>query len=208
MGNRTKVISYIIGLLIALQFLLFGIKQVIFIFIERTNITDRVASLTAMLILSATLYLLSKKQNVPLSVLPEKFHKLYIATTVIAAVIFITTPSNYTGGWEAVVLLFYGSVVTPLFEELLFRGYIWNKLSIVYKNEYMVYIISVLLFALWHIGYIDAIAFRTDTGLINVMFWKVAVGFFYGTALGALRLKTKNSYSTMLLHGVMNIFGR
>lgn len=40
------------------------------------------------------------------------------------------------------------------------------------------------------------------------MVWKVITGLCYGMILGAVRLKTKNSYSTMLVHGVLNIFGR
>lgn len=60
----------------------------------------------------------------------------------------------------------------------------------------------------WHKGYIYSIAFRVGNGLANIMMWKVITGFCFGIVLGAVRIKTKNSYSTILLHGVMNIFGR
>jgi len=106
------------------------------------------------------------------------------------------------------MLLLYGSIVTPIFEELIFRGYIWNKLNDIFEKEWITYIVSAVLFALWHLGYVDSIAFRMETGLANVMLWKAITGLCYGVVLGALRLKTKNCYSTMLLHGVMNIFGR
>lgn len=98
--------------------------------------------------------------------------------------------------------------MTPIFEEIIFRGYIWNKLNVVFKKESITYIVSTALFALWHIGYIDAISFRVETGLAIAMFWKVITGLCFGIILGAVRYKTKNSYSTILLHGVMNIFGR
>jgi membrane protease YdiL (CAAX protease family) len=99
-------------------------------------------------------------------------------------------------------------MVIPIFEEMIFRGYIWNKLNVVFEKEWITYIVSTLLFALWHIGYIDAIAFRVETGLVIAMFWKVITGLCFGVVLGAVRYKTKNSYSTILLHGIMNIFGR
>jgi membrane protease YdiL (CAAX protease family) len=60
---------------------------------------------------------------------------------------------------------------------------------------------------MWHLGYVDSIAFRVEIGLGNAMLWKVITGLCYGIILGVLRLRTKNSYSTILLHGVMNIFG-
>ena len=44
------------------------------------------------------------------------------------------------------------------------------------------------------------------SGNLTAVAWKLAAGLGYGAVLGLLRLKTKNCYSTMLLHGVLNIF--
>jgi len=206
--SKVKTLSYIIGLLIAIQLLLLGIKHVAFVFIERTDYTDHIATMIGMIILSVVFVLFTKKQKVSLSVFPEHFNKFYIAGTCLAAVLLVATPSNYSGGFQAIILLIYGSIVTPIFEELIFRGYVWNKLNAVFEKERLTYIISTVLFAFWHLGYIDSLAFRTETGLANVMLWKAITGLCYGIVLGVVRLKTKNSYSTMLLHGVMNVFGR
>jgi len=207
-NRRIKAVLLIIGSLIVLQLSLFIIKQIIFIIVERTNYTDHIASMIGMIILSILFVFFAKKQKVALSVFPERFNKFYILGTCIAAVLFVVTPSNYSGGFQAIMLLLYGSIVTPIFEELIFRGYIWDRLNSIFDKELVAYIVSTVLFALWHLGYIDSIAFRTETGLASVMLWKAIIGLCYGIVLGALRLKTKNSYSTMLLHGVMNIFGR
>lgn len=120
----------------------------------------------------------------------------------------MSTPSNFTGGIQAIILLGYSSLVTPIFEELLFRGYVWNRLTVIFKSESSVYLWSSFLFGVWHLGYFDSLAFRVETDLVQALFWKVITGLFYGLVLGLLRWKTKNCYSTMLLHGAMNIFGR
>lgn len=78
----------------------------------------------------------------------------------------------------------------------------------VFSKEWKTYVVTTALFALWHIGYIDSNAFRVGNGIANVMIWKVITGFCFGIILEAARIKTKNSYSTILLHGVMNMFGR
>ena len=122
--------------------------------------------------------------------------------------LFIARPSNYKGGIESILLLVYSSIVTPVFEELIFRGYIWNELNQIFTSEWKTYIVTTIFFALWHLGYISSIAFRVEYDLLNVMIWKIVTGLCFGIVLGAVRLKTKNCYSTMLLHGVMNIFGR
>ena len=162
----------------------------------------------AMISLSILFVIFARKQKVSLSVFPKHFGKFYIIATCVGIFLLVATPSNYSGGFQAIIMFFYSSMVIPIFEEMIFRGYIWNKLNVVFEKEWITYIVSTLLFALWHIGYIDAIAFRVETGLAIAMFWKVITGLCFGVVLGAVRYKTKNSYSTILLHGVMNIFGR
>ena len=46
------------------------------------------------------------------------------------------------------------------------------------KNDLIAYIVSTLLFGIWHFGYIDTIIWRTslfytNSDIVNIMFWKV-----------------------------------
>ena len=164
--------------------------------------------MTAMLILTGFLWGLSRKGKSKLSIFPDKFTVSYISATVLFAVLLIASPSSYQDGMEAVFLLAYSCIVTPVFEELLFRGYIWNQLSGVLGSKWATYLTTTILFALWHLAYIDSIAFRVEDGLLSVMVWKVVTGLCFGVVLGDVRMKTKNCYAAMLMHGVMNLFGR
>lgn len=206
--EKTKLIGCIVVWLILLQLILFGIEQSIFIFVNRTDYIDHMASMFAMIIITIFFVLFVRSKSISLSIYPKNNKRNYAIATIIVLLLLIVTPSNFTGGFQAITLLIYSSIVTPIFEELIFRGYVWNKLNTMFAKEWKTYIVTTILFALWHIGYISAIAFRVETGLANVMMWKVIVGLFFGIILGAVRLKTKNSYSTILLHGAMNIFGR
>lgn len=64
--------------------------------------------------------------------------------------------------------------------------------------------------SIWHLafGLFDSLVFHVGEGLPEALIWKVITGLCYGLVLGLLRLRTKNCYSTILLHGAMNIFGR
>ena len=208
MKKILKIILITIVLLTIIQLLLLGFKHFTFLFVERTYFSDSIATMFGMIILSGLFILFAKKNKVALSVFPRIFNKYYIIGTLIAFFLLVATPSNYFDGFQAIILLFYGSVITPIFEELIFRGYAWNKLNTVIKKEWGTYLITTILFGLWHLGSYENIAFRVETGLAKIMLMKVIVGLVYGIVLGALRLKTKNCYSTILLHGVMNIFGR
>ena len=205
---KIKTIGFMILVLLLLSLSLFVIKRVIFFFVARTDISDYMASMASMIILTSIILRLSRKAEINLSIFPDKFTVSYISVSIISVVLFIASPSNYKGGIEPILLLVYSSIVTPIFEELIFRGYIWNELNQIFTSEWKTYIITTILFALWHLGYISSIAFRVEDDLLNVMIWKVITGLCFGIVLGAVRLKTKNCYSTMLLHGVMNLFGR
>ena len=194
--------------LLLLSLSLFVIKRIIFFFVARTDFSDYMASMVSMIILTSIILRLSRKAEINLSIFPDKFTVSYIIVSIISVVLFIASPSNYKGGIESILLLVYSSIVTPIFEELIFRGYIWNELNQIFTSEWKTYIITTILFALWHLGYISSIAFRVEDDLLNVMIWKVITGLCFGIVLGAVRLKTKNCYSTMILHGVMNLFGR
>lgn len=76
-----------------------------------------------------------------------------------------------------VFLLAYSCIVTPVSEELLFRGYIWNKwnkLNGISKSKWVTYLTVTILFPLWHLAYIDSIAFLVEDwnqhGCCN-LFW-------------------------------------
>ena len=205
---KIKTIGFMILVLLLLSLSLFVIKRIIFFFVARTDFSDYMASMVSMIILTSIILRLSRKAEINLSIFPDKFTVSYIIVSIISVVLFIASPSNYKGGIEPILLLVYSSIVTPIFEELIFRGYIWNELNQIFTSEWKTYIITTILFALWHLGYISSIAFRVEDDLLNVMIWKVITALCFGIVLGAVRLKTKNCYSTMLLHGVMNLFGR
>ena len=165
--------------------------------------TQRMTTMCAMLILTVAIVLYARLRKTSLSVFPARFSKGYIIVTCIAAAILVSTPSNFTGGYQAILLLLYGSVVTPVYEELIFRGYLWNRLNKVLSKELYTYVWSVVLFTIWHVGYMIP---QLIAGNMTAVLWKLAAGVGYGVVLGFVRLKTKNCYATMLVHGVLNIF--
>ncbi len=113
-----------------------------------------------------------------------------------------------------------GVLVTPLCEELLFRGWGWNRLR---GNPGApvslgwVFVILTGLFALWHGGYADMVILRSAAlghglssaaGLGRILFYKLLVGGAVGVLTGLARMRSKTIFPGLVLHALWNVFGR
>lgn len=107
--------------------------------------------------------------------------------------------------------LFYGAVVTVVFEEVLFRGWVWQKLASLGKDP-VPWLGSSLLFGLWHLGYADTVLWRSSlffpqADLGEILFWKVVTGLVLGLVFGLVRRRCGSVYGSALVHLAINTFG-
>jgi membrane protease YdiL (CAAX protease family) len=107
-------------------------------------------------------------------------------------------------------------LVFPLFEEPLFRGWIWNWINPTLPsrgNGWLSVLITTVLFAIWHLGYWDVVALHVRAGttlsaMMHIMLMKMVIASIIGLAAGLLRWKTGNSYASILFHMFWNLLGR
>jgi len=109
------------------------------------------------------------------------------------------------------------ALVLPIAEELIFRGYLWNKIENSLTGRWqqpLTWAVTTALFAVWHLGYFDAVAQNTpsevlqETGLAFIMFTKVLIGGALGLLAGLGRWKTQRVYAAVFIHAMWNTFGR
>ena len=117
--------------------------------------------------------------------------------------------SQYIFEWKVHVLLFMlsYSLITPIFEELLFRGYIWGKIHEsggMVNPDVLTLCTVTLLFSVWQLGYVDVLIRYSNLGLIMAL--KMIVGLVLGLIVGYLRLKTDKTYASIIFHGLWNLF--
>ncbi len=203
-----KTICLIIMWLVLIQGLLLGMKQIVFYFVNETLYTRSMTTMVSMMILFAIIFLYCQRSKWIMSVFPTKFSSPYIIITIITAIFYgVTLFFVKRLSIQSFLMLLYGSVITPIFEEVLFRGLIWNKLNSCFAKEWKTYLTVTLLFALWHIGYAVGIYFWKSGNLLNIVTMKIMIGAIFGLITGAIRYKTKNCYSGILVHGMLNAFG-
>lgn len=116
--------------------------------------------------------------------------------------------------------LFAGNItaalVIPFFEEFLFRGWGWGQLEESFSfraSGFVHWLVISLLFGLWHFGYIDIYLLKVspanpdmDWGIFFLM--KFLTTFVIGLIVGLPRWRTGRVYGSLILHSLINVFGR
>ena len=162
----------------------------------------KMVAMAGMCILTVVVLFISQVRNTSLSVWPKQFGITTVSVVLLSVLMLLFTAVCFTKGPRGVGLLLYGSLVTPLFEELLFRGHIYVLQLRVHRQTFHVIIVNALLFSVWHLGYI-----------VNPLFcgeWmalcKLIVGLLYGLVLASIRSITKSTLCCVLVHGALNSF--
>ena len=209
---KFKKILFIIIFLTLLQVGRIVFKNLVFVNFDRDLLSDVIVSMVYMIIVICISSIILRKKNINLNFFPKKFNMKYKLFTIFVLLFFIVTPI-ITKNYELynILSLVYNAIITVIFEELIFRGLIFKEIGSI-KNDLIAYIVSTILFGIWHLGYIDTIIWRTslfspDANIPNIMFWKVITGIIIGVILGFFRYKNKNVYSSMLVHTFINTFG-
>ncbi len=134
---------------------------------------------------------------------------------VLIALFLILVLSTIGMGIDILVENIKAALVIPVVEELIFRGWGWTRISARLSGRFagaITWLVTSLLFGLWHIGYSDVLL-RATAGVAGLSFGKVlilklAVALVIGLGAGLIRWRTGKVYGAIFFHGVWNLFGR
>ena len=213
-ARPVKTLLHMVAALAGIQLLRMSLRRLCYLFIPKTMQTDQTITGVFFLLALVVIAVLLRANAYRINMLPDlsgASAKIGWAIATAITLLIMLSGLFVTGqaSLEAVALLAYGSVLTPLFEETLFRGILWRHLEKAGFSKWATYIAATVLFALWHIGYIDSIAWRMAGGNLPwAMGMKVLVGLAVGVLTGLARMKTGNVYAAVLAHAIWNTFGR
>lgn len=140
-----------------------------------------------------------------------------LLTAAGGALLLVLAAINVALDPKQLASLLHGCLVTPFFEELIFRGWGWGRIEAAMPARWRgrgTLALTVFLFGLWHLGYVDVIGLRMaahpehSAPLSLVMGMKVLVGAAVGLLAGLPRLRSRRVYGSMILHALWNLFGK
>jgi membrane protease YdiL (CAAX protease family) len=104
-------------------------------------------------------------------------------------------------------------ITTPILEELIFRGYSWNKFREQGLSNLKTLVITSLFFGLFHLGYYYQISYATQfhpdaPSMVTILFTKIIFATVLGLFMGLMRWKSKKVYGPIIVHSIINILSR
>ncbi len=94
-------------------------------------------------------------------------------------------------------------LTTPILEEVIFRGYCWNKFREEKLSNFTTFIITSIFFGLFHLGYYYQISYSTQfhpdaPSMVKIMFTKLIFGTVLGFLMGLIRWKSKKVFGPII----------
>lgn len=212
--KKRNVIIGIAVLLIGLQLARAATVLLLTLAFGLTVPAQAILSMLAMLLMMGFVLLLAAAQGIKLHIWPQRRNRkttvLYIAGTAVAlALIFLMVFVLDKYSIRSLVTALYFGIVIPLYEELLFRGYIWARLENIGMRQRKIGLFTAAAFSLWHLGYWDVALFYSgdSQNAATYLLTRICVSFVLGLLLAYVRYKSKNCYASILVHSALNTLG-
>ncbi|WWD85136.1 hypothetical protein TEGL_35900 [Terrisporobacter glycolicus ATCC 14880 = DSM 1288] len=130
-----------------------------------------------------------------------------------AALCAVFVSPFFYGGYVSsnLIILILALIAQPIFEEMIFRDYVWNYIRSFQKDEKKVLVIVSFLSALFKIGYWDIVSQNLSVVgssffTIDIIISKVFFGLIIAFILGLVKMKYKDTYLCIFVHSLINVF--
>lgn len=207
MSSKLKNIFKIILMIVSLQIIRIAVRRVLLLFIPITELSLNILNMVIFIIYTYLIVKYCKKNKIDLRVFKVNNKNAYLLLISIFIILFIINLLLNKFSINNMFKILYGTITLPIFEELLFRGYIWSRLLKMFKNEMYVYIITTLLFSIYSVFYIDS-AILLKVFSFGLIIFKLVIGLLFGLITGFVRYKTKNTFSSMIVSSIMNMVSK
>lgn len=128
------------------------------------------------------------------------------------AIVSICLKTYLNGGLltSSLIMIILALIVQPVFEELIFREYLWNYIENFLHDDKKVLIIISILSVLFKFGYWDIVSqnlsvvsssFYTIDVLSSRVFFDLIIAFI----LGGFKIKYQDTYLCVFVHSLLNI---
>lgn len=222
-NSISKVKEYILEVIILLVILQISRVVIKYMFLSQLNLTlenINITNIISIMMVGITVSFILKGNNLynPASQRLIRLNNRYDNKNIRfilggITLIGICMRLYFDGGYllSNLIIITLSLIVQPIFEEVIFRDYIWNYITSFQKDEKKVLVIVSLLSALFKIGYWDIVSqnlsiIGSSFFTIDIIISKVLIGLIIAFILGIVKIRYKDTSLCIFIHSLANIF--
>ena len=137
----------------------------------------------------------------------KKIRIILFIITLISLILTVVFKTEYI--FYELIVMCLATIVVPLYEELLFRKYLWNYVNSFVENQKTTWVVITIMSVLFILGYWDIVnqnlqIVGSDKFAVDVIFTNMKLGVLMSAITGFMKYKYKDIYLCIFLHIIMS----
>ena len=197
-------------ILIVLQIARIIIKNVLLSVLSFTAINLNIANIISIMIVGISIlfnpagYRLTQMAN---KYENKKIRIILFSIMLVGLALTILLKTDYV--FTEILMICLATIAIPVYEELLFRQYLWNYINGFVENQKTTWIVISIISVLFILGYWDIISqnlqvISSDKFAIDVVTSKMGLGILIAAATGFMKYKYKDIYLCIFVHIIIS----
>ncbi len=205
-------------ILVILQIARIIIKDVLLSVLNFTAINLNVANIISIMIVGISIFLFLRGSNLfnpagyRLTQMSNKYDNkniriIFFILMLLSLALTVVFKTEYI--FYEILIMFLATIVVPLYEELLFRQYLWNYVNSFVENQKTTWIIISIISVLFTLGYWDIVSqnlqvISSAKYAVDVVMSKMGLGILIAAATGFMKYKYKDIYLCIFVHIIIS----
>ena len=204
--------------LVVLQIARIIIKNVLLSVLSFTAINLNIANIISIMIVGISVFLFLRGSSLfnpagyRLTQMANKYENkkiriILFSIMLVGLALTILLKTDYV--FTEILMMCLATIAIPVYEELLFRQYLWNYVNGFVENQKTTWIVISIISVLFILGYWDIISqnlqvISSDKFAIDVVTSKMGLGILIAVATGFMKYKYKDIYLCISVHIIIS----
>lgn len=204
--------------LVVLQIARIIIKNILLSVLNFTDINLNIANIISIMIVGISVFMFLRGSSLfnpagyRLTQMANKYENkkiriILFSIMLVGLALTILLKTDYV--FTEILMMCLATIAIPVYEELLFRQYLWNYVNGFVENQKTTWIVISIISVLFILGYWDIISqnlqvISSDKFAIDVVTSKMGLGILIAVATGFMKYKYKDIYLCIFVHIIIS----
>ena len=205
-------------ILIVLQIARIIIKNVLLSVLSFTAINLNIANIISIMIVGISVFLFLRGSSLfnpagyRLTQMANKYENkkiriILFSIMLVGLALTILLKTDYV--FTEILMMCLATIAIPVYEELLFRKYLWNYVNSFVENQKTTWVVITIMSVLFILGYWDIVnqnlqIVGSDKFAVDVIFTNMKLGVLMSAITGFMKYKYKDIYLCIFLHIIIS----